>query len=1389
MPRDLLENEYDLEQAWDQACQSFVRIAKLEIRSAVGRTPEDVILLLNNMRDRDAEKSAKYQKLKDVLGKSLDFIMILGSMAAQSVSMVFGPVNLCFNAISYLITAGQNYRNIFSSLTELLNEVSDALERFVLYFKTRDLIEAPLRKILCETLFCFTSICALSIKVLHGNKFVKFLKVFAFNEDEGVKAELDKLRKLFERESQMKSTLTYKLAKEGNAQTSQLMSSIRSVVDDNNDRKQYEEISSKLGVQKEADEQRQLHKRFWSERVDGTGQWLSEEPDYAAWSDQSTAWSRVLLLSGDEGYGKSFLITNVIHDLQKRYKKQTGDSSPRTSIAYYYLQSKESHQLEKGLKTMALQLTQDPVYRKNLAAICHDWTEEPESTQELFFKLWHTFFQGSGTCYLVLDGLDQIEERELQAMSQVLKDIASNDTYQRSHVRILLAGRTQALRVIADDVCTQVAEIKVASKNRQDIEQFIRNRLGSMKLLKGDATAIQTLREEIFSKLSEGTNGDFINTDLLLKEIGTKQWPREIRDVLANARYGNQRSDTIGREIERCNENLTAQERKDLSTLLLWVICCKRTLRVSELDAVLYLNNSESSLRPLHEQIEERYSAFFYLEKINSDADSEGVAQENIDVKLVSDSIRDYFQDRATEEARADVRSDRVNESEIKMAKRILTSFCDEDLYQKFGFEEFLNKKLNTASTATAINVQLNDAPTAILLNCLKIIVNSGIEGAQALLPYASTYFSAHLNDIDLSMTVPNQKINVGRDLIAVFTREEAIARWWTSSNMNLRFEWFYSDQNVDTVLTWFKDSAVTKGFLEKDKDWVESRTNPRVKPLTRDATKDDVSADVIYQIAEWTAEQTGTKEPNFEWVRCLAKILRDYSHFEASIKEFQHAATLKEDHWFADSGLAVAYCELQNWQAAIDTLESLLTRIASGEARDPDPAPYLRENRIRLAQSYKEFGAAERALKVYDQQLESDPGDYETIMEKIDLLRSQEKDVEIIAILQHLQKQTDPFCGTDRLTVLCHVYAFVDNYHEIITLVGRRLNSLDIVSIAYQKAIQDTEQVYFPSQHTAMATSRIYLTFWHARALSIHTGNKEAKQEASKLWEQCVADAVDVGESFIRNRAVKQLSRIYLDKLREINPDSTESDNYLQKLSQLSVNDSLEIDAYQSTLNTGLLLGRYYSTLGQLAKAKDCIKTHISIGLDLLSDESPENDWQGYLRLGTSLMYFGDEDNSLAAWSLIGPITIPLNDSVDKHPSADMEPEELPLDDKDKENDKATDNTTVDDPGSESHHGPLPYVCDGKCGRQWKYADDIYVCKDCLDVMFDERCLKKLRSDELETNVCNPKHEFMYVPSWDETEAKERGSTNARLRGEIVPVTDWLESIRRQFGLESQKD
>jgi hypothetical protein len=199
----------------------------------------------------------------------------------------------------------------------------------------------------------------------------------------------------------------------------------------------------------------------------------------------------------------------------------------------------------------------------------------------------------------------------------------------------------------------------------------------------------------------------------------------------------------------------------------------------------------------------------------------------------------------------------------------------------------------------------------------------------------------------------------------------------------------------------------------------------------------------------------------------------------------------------------------------------------------------------------------------------------------------------------------------------------------------------------------------------------------------------------------------------------------------------------------------------------------------GLLQEARRLVRGSVKVGLDLLTDEDPENDWEAFLRLASVLMYCGERAHALAAWSMLWPRQV----SEEQRKVGGKKGRAAVVEDSN------TDSTTLTGEDSSKYVGDLEFFCDGFCGTEWTFGDDIWVCQDCLDVMFCGDCHAKLLQDSLGENTCSPSHEFLYVPPFDASEARSRGKLKVRLEGKELPVRTWLERLRQLFDVEDNDD
>jgi hypothetical protein len=716
-----------------------------------------------------------------------------------------------------------------------------------------DAVDISLRKIINEELVCFVDICALSIKVLKGHKVFTALKVFAFDSDEGVSGQLGRLAMLVERESQMRATLGFESQKtserniienkEGtkkiNATVDKLLTFEKKKDADNVVKRLLNTIDSSLDTPSEAHKASQtVYKRLLNDQVPGSGEWLQSDPLYTTWVAPQRSSCSILGVSGGEGYGKSFLFATIVQHLQETHSHVADDLKCISTAYHIFQQEKGEASLVKALKVLAWQIANtDVVYRKDISSTKVDGINQIEN-------LWETLFAKSyksdSTFFLLLDGVEQMDKKHIKDFIQLLAQLkAMSGTWPRFNLRILLSGRDKTMSKIKSQMGDGISMIDVASKNRGDMENFIIDRMNKMDILSGSSDQVLSLRREILQALTTQTHGDFVNVGLLLHEISGKQRPGEIRDILS--RSGGNRSDTIVRKMELLNETLSDEDISDLNDLLTWVVFAAAPLNLRELEAVLFLKNRESSLRPLAEKIIEQYSSLFKI--MGEPNPTTKIISPYSIVLLVSDSIEEFLRtepDSGAAGDEQDLNSD-VNEIEVRIVKRFLESVCDPKLFTKFGFDEFFQRKLK--GKTARVGVDIESAHLKILTSCLEVICSEQSPGLAPLLQYAVNYLALHLQKAEPSLTQPQQKTALGPQLVSLFFDDETIQRWWTVENLWQRHDWIYNDELADVTLKWLRDSAVTKNVSVEQTKWVQSLSS-----------KSEPDADIMEHIGRFLA-------------------------------------------------------------------------------------------------------------------------------------------------------------------------------------------------------------------------------------------------------------------------------------------------------------------------------------------------------------------------------------------------------------------------------------------------------------------------------------------------------------------------------------------------------
>ena len=281
---------------------------------------------------------------------------------------MYPPAGLCFNALSFLVAIPGKVSKIYETIGELLDRISVCLSQFKIYKSIEQYwrIDPALLSTIHKILASLVNICALSIKHLDGgikDRMKQALKVGLFDEDGGTSAELKKLSLLAETQSAIVGSLTLESVLMNETKLTELLTNfgvleqkvdsigdgvsqlVASEKDRNKEKildEQLQKIAKTFGlpgnVKKDTKEDTlKIQNEMINERLPGTGKWLDTVSEYTVWEDRdSSPATSVLLLIGEESFGKSILTSAIVSKLQARYEKGNahlqGHISPSTTF-------------------------------------------------------------------------------------------------------------------------------------------------------------------------------------------------------------------------------------------------------------------------------------------------------------------------------------------------------------------------------------------------------------------------------------------------------------------------------------------------------------------------------------------------------------------------------------------------------------------------------------------------------------------------------------------------------------------------------------------------------------------------------------------------------------------------------------------------------------------------------------------------------------------------------------------------------------------------------------------------------------------------------------------------------------------------------------------------
>ena len=553
----------------------------------------------------------------------------------------------------------------------------------------------------------------------------------------------------------------------------------------------------------------------------------------------------------------------------------------------------------------------------------------------------------------------------------------------------------------------------------------------------------------------------------------------------------------------------------------------------------------------------------------------------------------------------------------------------------------------------------------------------------------------------------------------------------------------------------------------------------------------DDSTVEQVDAIVEWVKDAASITTLSAVMLYKAASMYHAVNVLPKAIELYQEAEEMEPTLHQAISFRARATESLGKTEEAIELMSSVIHMQEEQGSSDHDT---FQENQRLLAEWHEALGHHEEACTIYRLRLKKNPLDFDSVYSLINIYIQKNDHESGRELLNNLAKQEIEGC--DVLTALIMDIEFLDRLRNI-SRKAKEAGCLELLNDTLTKAIDKSIHKH-RNAHARLDQSEEYakalatllrLHYFGIPWLLNYTDESQDRQrliqQAEKATKHPTMDDYDA--SRLQRQMAYSLCSIHLQQAKNTPSNSEAEKSILKKVRGYHSRDSLV-----TSDDVDRMLTAYHASRGNLAAARDLLRYDVKIGLDLLSDEDKDNDWQGYEKLGVSFLRCKDDRNALAAFSMIGPLLTSSSDDPDDKTAPDDKTVSI--------NETAPESagetleesqaTTTGDPSSEAEQlleGPISRYCDGCVNHNWTYASDMYWCRVCRDIQLCKGCfdtLDEISEDERSGLVNCREHEFFHVPPWNATKSEQMGEDMIEVEGRSMSIEDWKSSIRKTWEL-----
>ena len=419
-----------------------------------------------------------------------------------------------------------------------------------------------------------------------------------------------------------------------------------------------------------------------------------------------------------------------------------------------------------------------------------------------------------------------------------------------------------------------------------------------------------------------------------------------------------------------------------------------------------------------------------------------------------------------------------------------------------------------------------------------------------------------------------------------------------------------------------------------------------------QDQKQEDLKPAEVIEAAKWA-----NLEENGMWHARVAKALCDNNRITEAIQMFETSLELDGTLWLASQGLAICKAKQEEYQKAITTAEKGIEKFHADSENASKFGAWLADMHASMGDWYCRIDNTQAALHNYKKAFELNSREIMYVYQAFNLIEQHRDHKAMMDFLEDLHARTSPETGTSSLVQFNSTRFLLADYYfcGVAARTAHKAGRLEFVRENLQKACT-----------AARKDGKIDIVCDLQNMLGLITWKYfQDEAKALHIWEQVVETSS--GSKPTSNlfwtgiMTSNQLAPPYYNRALAAAKDSKDRAAYINRLEDLSKafpqdeNDEASQWIF-TTREATRVLGRLYHIIGEEGQARECFRQHVKLGVDLLTDEDPTNDWEGFEQLANVFKMADDDVHAAAAYSALGPVKEDNEDGKKVNRGAEVE-------------------------------------------------------------------------------------------------------------------------------------